>query len=303
MSTFHDEQLIFRKTVTATITFVGIPTQGTRDRLGKDGLAVRPEIPSVLPPGERFQRAGGGFAYCLSDRTKPAKREVRDRTPPDPTPLTRGKELVIEPHAPRPQPDPANPSPRFDPRLCKCARDHFAAEIPDIRSDTELTIASLRRWVTLINIQATASAQPSSECSAWSGSLGDFPDAAISRLRQFRGEPNSSPTTPPWPLPRHPTLHGQPERKSCSPDSREAYRKLARLRLRLLITVAASDRSGGSSAATGMGGGVRLACGDCARRAGRLPPARPRRALACSRRWRVAAWKTARGAHFGGRGG
>src|SRR5438105_520412 len=47
---------------------------------------------------------------------------------------------LSEPHSSRPHPDPTNPSTRFDPRVCKCARYHFASEIPGIRNDIEVTI-------------------------------------------------------------------------------------------------------------------------------------------------------------------
>jgi len=85
----------------------------------------------------------------------------------------------LEPPSSRPHPDPVNPSTRFDPRVCKCARYYFASDIPGVRSDINLTITSLLRSVTLLNLPATASAQRASECSAWLGSLGDFPDAAL----------------------------------------------------------------------------------------------------------------------------
>jgi hypothetical protein len=84
-----------------------------------------------------------------------------------------------EPPASRPHPDPARPSASFDPRVCKAARYHYAADMPGIRSDIELTIASFLKSVTLLGLPADASILHAQSSSTWLGSLGDFPDSAL----------------------------------------------------------------------------------------------------------------------------
>lgn len=84
-----------------------------------------------------------------------------------------------EPTASRPHPDPARPSSKFDPRVCKAARYYFASQVPGIRSDIEVSIASIRKSVTLLDLPPNASGLHSQSRTAWLDSLGDFPDAVL----------------------------------------------------------------------------------------------------------------------------
>ena len=86
---------------------------------------------------------------------------------------------LLEPPSSRPHPDPTNPSARFDPRVCKCARYHFDLDIARIRSDIDVTMTSLLRSVSLLGLPTTAATLHNQVSSAWLTSLGDFPDAAL----------------------------------------------------------------------------------------------------------------------------
>ena len=78
-----------------------------------------------------------------------------------------------------PQPDPANPSTRFDARVSKCARYHYAAHLLTIRSDIETIVRSMLRSISLLDPAASAAAERAAASTAWLNSLGDFPDAML----------------------------------------------------------------------------------------------------------------------------
>jgi hypothetical protein len=78
-----------------------------------------------------------------------------------------------------PHPNPSSPSHSFNASVCKCARYHYSSQVVGIRSDIEITIRSILRTVTLLDLPASASTLNTQACSSWLNSLGDFPDAVL----------------------------------------------------------------------------------------------------------------------------
>jgi hypothetical protein len=89
-----------------------------------------------------------------------------------------------------PQPDPANPTTRFDARVCKFARYHYSSLLAGIRSDIEITIGSILRSVTLLDLPSSATALHTQASATWLHALDDFPDAVFASAAISQGVAN-----------------------------------------------------------------------------------------------------------------
>ncbi len=87
----------------------------------------------------------------------------------------------------RPQPDPANPVTQFDPRVCKFARYHYAANLGAIRRSVQSMIASARTLVSLLTQFPTADDEQARAAGDWLTSSGDFPDAILVATARRQG--------------------------------------------------------------------------------------------------------------------
>ncbi len=81
--------------------------------------------------------------------------------------------------SPGPQPDPANPVAEFNPRLCKFARYHYAAQLRTVRNSIDGMMGAILKSVRLLPQFATADEQHVYSVKDWLPSTGDFPDAVL----------------------------------------------------------------------------------------------------------------------------
>jgi len=92
--------------------------------------------------------------------------------------------------SPPPQPDPANPVPQFDPRVCKFARYHYCAQLAMFRKGVEIMIASIRKSVALVPQFPTADDLEKCSMAEWLLSCGDFADAVM--IAAAKLQPNAN---------------------------------------------------------------------------------------------------------------